>query len=998
MHDAKREKMASLSRRLKISPSKVSAIFFDLDNTLIQTKKGDKQACDKFLKRLLLTQDALDDCPPQVYKSVALSILNCFCADAEIATHPEMLTNVPVFLEIVKQADEDDEDNLMVISETYECLQHIARNEAGLKALLDLNAINQLAEIYADQSFQCDEALNIVVSLVNHFGSCVWGAGPSQLNILLNKIALDFETDHSERKFELADILHALLFNSNKDFVIESSKDQTWPGSVYKALNDILTSKIGKNQRDPALKLASLTVELLGIEWCMVDEEKPKQFFLLLVQLCSIEVRMQLEDRSFQQIMNNAGLLTACFTLMEIAITFVATNSSIELEQKEKQQLYTALKGAFSAIIGLLTKVSKNKDKLTGVEKVFVCAVVRVLAAWLAQETSALRNAVYALLPFLMEICNETFHGVRERKLTSKTSDAATDGASSSSDQQPAQVDVLRIMLPAMCHLTVEDQARQTMLQLHQEDVLFECFAHYWSIVYQEKPVVPRSERGKVRVEVELTQAMKDEVEDAKAAMISLCNIFMNITVLETKLVEDSPLFSQLLRFIFSKLPELKSIPENLVLQGNLAVLGLLLLKQQHKKVNKNDYTICRYVTATIRFLWDAYVVDEIGESGTGPLIVSTTYKRYWIELMELWFLGMQTMSAVLKLVPWISEFAIESGWAEGMVVSLRKVLTGSVPANTRSAYEDFLCHLVDANNSVADLLKKHDALQLVTILREQHSVPHDHARSASRTFLNNFRRCPDNGVTHLDEWRHMLWAQALGEEFNHLAAKFPVMESLVFQYILPYRTRACKPNSGGPPRHGNVTDRQRAGATLVLPALSLSGVCFMLLARVYASSVYRQWLQLRYHFLALTPEVQALLCNLRRLGYRLGLITNGPSRAQWEKVRLLKLEVFFDVILVSGDLPWEKPEARIFLEACSYLQVDPSACLMVGDKLETDILGGRVLGATVWVKPNEVSSNEFQHAEPDFTLCDVTEMSRLLQLVSTPDLEDCNSNASDGS
>jgi len=101
--------------------------------------------------------------------------------------------------------------------------------------------------------------------------------------------------------------------------------------------------------------------------------------------------------------------------------------------------------------------------------------------------------------------------------------------------------------------------------------------------------------------------------------------------------------------------------------------------------------------------------VDESTDSTS--LVVAMSYKKYWLELMELWFLGMQTMSAVLALVPWISEFAIESGWAEGIIDTLHKVRMGSLPANTKSAYEDFLCHLVDANNSVTTVLKEHDAL-----------------------------------------------------------------------------------------------------------------------------------------------------------------------------------------------------------------------------------------------------------------------------------------------
>lgn len=67
-------------------------------------------------------------------------------------------------------------------------------------------------------------------------------------------------------------------------------------------------------------------------------------------------------------------------------------------------------------------------------------------------------------------------------------------------------------------------------------------------------------------------------------------------------------------------------------------------------------------------------------------------------------------------------------------------------------------------------------------------------------------------------------------------------------------------------------------------------------------------------------------------------MITNGPSRAQWEKVERLQLKDYFDCILVSGDLPWEKPDQKIFQQACQLLGVEPRNCIMVGDKLETDI------------------------------------------------------------
>ena len=47
------------------------------------------------------------------------------------------------------------------------------------------------------------------------------------------------------------------------------------------------------------------------------------------------------------------------------------------------------------------------------------------------------------------------------------------------------------------------------------------------------------------------------EMVNSKYAMTSICNILMNLTVLEPQFVEDSPIFFQLLKFIMNSLPTL---------------------------------------------------------------------------------------------------------------------------------------------------------------------------------------------------------------------------------------------------------------------------------------------------------------------------------------------------------------------------------------------------------------------------------------------------------
>lgn len=103
------------------------------------------------------------------------------------------------------------------------------------------------------------------------------------------------------------------------------------------------------------------------------------------------------------------------------------------------------------------------------------------------------------------------------------------------------------------------------------------------------------------------------------------------------------------------------------------------------------------------------------------------------------------------------------------------------------------------------------------------------------------------------------------------------------------------------------------------------------------AIEIFHIWLDLRYRYLALTPEIVALLQSLRQ-SYLLAIITNGPSNAQWEKIQRLNVSKYFDCMLVSSDLPWEKPNPHIFMAACNYLGVEPKNCVMIGDKLDTDI------------------------------------------------------------
>jgi putative hydrolase of the HAD superfamily len=86
---------------------------------------------------------------------------------------------------------------------------------------------------------------------------------------------------------------------------------------------------------------------------------------------------------------------------------------------------------------------------------------------------------------------------------------------------------------------------------------------------------------------------------------------------------------------------------------------------------------------------------------------------------------------------------------------------------------------------------------------------------------------------------------------------------------------------------------------------------------------------------------------------YKLGLITNGPSDGQRNKLAHSGLSRFFnpEEIVVSGDYPFSKPDPRIFWAGCEKLGVKPEEAVYVGDIYGRDILGAHRAGMTpVWI------------------------------------------------
>jgi len=110
---------------------------------------------------------------------------------------------------------------------------------------------------------------------------------------------------------------------------------------------------------------------------------------------------------------------------------------------------------------------------------------------------------------------------------------------------------------------------------------------------------------------------------------------------------------------------------------------------------------------------------------------------------------------------------------------------------------------------------------------------------------------------------------------------------------------------------------------------------------------------------------------------FRLGLITNGLSCLQREKIRGVHLGPFFDAVLIAGDVGAAKPDPRIFHALLERLQVRPDQAIMVGNSVQGDIGGAQAVGmGAVLIHRGRV------HAPDDSIIPDLTidNLERLLE------------------
>lgn len=119
---------------------------------------------------------------------------------------------------------------------------------------------------------------------------------------------------------------------------------------------------------------------------------------------------------------------------------------------------------------------------------------------------------------------------------------------------------------------------------------------------------------------------------------------------------------------------------------------------------------------------------------------------------------------------------------------------------------------------------------------------------------------------------------------------------------------------------------------------------------------------------------------------FRLGLISNA-SDVDDVFTLLVKFDLtdYFEHIIISADFGFRKPHPKIFLEGLRLFQVKPQDCIMIGDRLDMDVLGANQVNmSSIWVTKRSIyKGTEYRFdVKPDYEIYALSEIKEILKSI----------------
>ena len=129
-------------------------------------------------------------------------------------------------------------------------------------------------------------------------------------------------------------------------------------------------------------------------------------------------------------------------------------------------------------------------------------------------------------------------------------------------------------------------------------------------------------------------------------------------------------------------------------------------------------------------------------------------------------------------------------------------------------------------------------------------------------------------------------------------------------------------------------------------------------------------------------PNVNRTLVNLTKLGIKLAVVSDAPSREAWMRIYYLNLYHFFDAVITFDDSGERKPSSIPFEMALKKLKLKPQDSLMIGDWPDRDVVGAKKIGMrTAFAVYGDTFGTKYSGA--DWDLQDISELITIIKKIN---------------
>jgi len=125
-------------------------------------------------------------------------------------------------------------------------------------------------------------------------------------------------------------------------------------------------------------------------------------------------------------------------------------------------------------------------------------------------------------------------------------------------------------------------------------------------------------------------------------------------------------------------------------------------------------------------------------------------------------------------------------------------------------------------------------------------------------------------------------------------------------------------------------------------------------------------------------PGVLPTLIELIKMGLKLAVVSDAPSKEAWLRLSYINFQHLFDVVITYDETRERKPSPVPFNLALQELGLKANECLMIGDWAERDMVGAKAVGMkTVFARYGDT----FDTVNPESDY-DINSISELIEII----------------